>query len=112
LPCRTAEAIRAMEDFAMRHAPGAVRPSDWDALTPRQKSALTRELIRRAHAARTREVGRMLLGWARYIRYRQRRRGARRACGEDDRMLRDAGVNRFEIGAAVRSGSSPDRKNR
>jgi uncharacterized protein YjiS (DUF1127 family) len=98
-----------LEDFAMR---STVRPFDWDALTPLQKSAWTRDLVRQAHAARTRAVGRMLLGWARYIRYRRRRRELAELALMDDRMLRDVGVNRFDIDAAIRSGRSLDRTHR
>jgi hypothetical protein len=36
--------------------------SDWEALTPAQQSALTRVLVRRAHAARSRVIGKALLG--------------------------------------------------
>ena len=35
---------------------------DWGALTPAQRSALTRVLVRRAHAARSRAIGKALLG--------------------------------------------------
>jgi hypothetical protein len=36
--------------------------SDWEALTPAQRGALTREFARRAHAARSRAIGKALLG--------------------------------------------------
>jgi len=36
--------------------------SDWRALTPAQRSALTVVLTRRAHAARSRAIGRALQG--------------------------------------------------
>jgi hypothetical protein len=36
--------------------------SDWRALTPAQRSALTIALMRRAHVARSRAIGRALLG--------------------------------------------------
>jgi len=36
--------------------------SDWQALAPAQQSALTATLVRRAHAARSRAIGRALLG--------------------------------------------------
>jgi hypothetical protein len=36
--------------------------SDWRALTPAQRSALTIALMRRAHAARSRAIRRALLG--------------------------------------------------
>ena len=35
--------------------------SDWEALTPAQRSALTRLFVRRAHAARNRNAGKVLL---------------------------------------------------
>ena len=96
----------------MRPAPRAITPFDWEALTPLQRSALTRDLVRQAHAARTRAVGRVLLGWARYIRYRRRRRELAELAAMDDRALKDVGVNRFEIGAAIRSGRGLDRTGR
>ena len=36
--------------------------SDWEALTPAQRGALTREFVRQAHAARSRTIGKALLG--------------------------------------------------
>ena len=36
--------------------------SDWEALTPAQRGALTREFVRQAHAARSRAIGKALLG--------------------------------------------------
>lgn len=35
--------------------------SDWEALTPAQRSALTRLVVRRAHAARNRDAGKIVL---------------------------------------------------
>jgi len=89
----------------MRYARFAIRPSDWKTLTPAQKGRLTQQLVRRAHAARTRAIGRVLLGWARYVGYRQQRRELAELAAMDDVSLRDAGINRFEIGAALRSGT-------
>ena len=95
----------------MRSAPCTIPPADWQALTPLQKAALTRRLVRQAHAARRRAIGKVLLGWVRYIRYRRQRRELAELAVMDDRTLRDAGVNRFEIGDAIRSGSALDRTN-
>lgn len=89
----------------MRYARCTIRPPDWKALTPSQKGALTQLLIRRAHAARSRAIGGLLLGWARYIRFRRQRHQLAELAAMDDRLLRDVGVNRFEIGTAVRSGT-------
>jgi hypothetical protein len=36
--------------------------SDWETLTPEQRNALTGMLVRRAHAARSRAIGKALLG--------------------------------------------------
>ena len=83
-----------------------IRPSDWASLTPSQKGSLTQQLVRRAHAARRRAIRRMLLGWARYFNFRRRRCDLVELAAMDDVALRDAGINRFEIGAALRSGSS------
>jgi len=94
-----------MEDFTMRYARCAIRRSDWEVLTPSQKGALMQQLVRQAHATRTRAIGRMLLGWARYIRSRRQRRELAELAAMDNLSLRDAGINRFEIGRAIRSGA-------
>lgn len=47
----------------MRDACCIIRASDWEALTPLQKSVMTQRLVRQAHAARTRAIGRMLAFW-------------------------------------------------
>ncbi len=38
-----------------------IDPSNWKTLTPAQQSALTRLLVRRVHAARSRAIGKTLL---------------------------------------------------
>ena len=86
--------------------PYVFRPSDWEALTPSQKGLLMHQLVRRAHAARARAIGHMLLGWARYLSFRRQRREMIELAAMDDMVLRDVGINRFEIGAALRSGTS------
>lgn len=58
----------------MRNAHCTIKPSDWEALTPLQKSMLTQQLVREAHAARSRAVAGLLLGWVRFIRFRRQRR--------------------------------------
>jgi uncharacterized protein YjiS (DUF1127 family) len=80
-------------------------PSDWQALTPAQKGTLTRRLIRLAHRARTRAIGRVLLGWARFLRRRQVMRDLAELAAMDDMMLRDVGVSRCEVRGAMESGS-------
>lgn len=80
-------------------------PSDWQALTPAQKGTWTRRFIRRAHRARTRAIGRVLLGWACYLRRRQNRRDLATLSGMDDLMLRDIGVSRCQIRGAIESGT-------
>jgi uncharacterized protein YjiS (DUF1127 family) len=82
-----------------------VWPPDWQALTPAQKSTWTRRLIRRAHRARIRAIGRLLLGWARYLRHRQRMRDLATLSAMDDLMLRDIGISRCEIRGAIQSGT-------
>ena len=82
-----------------------IRPSDWEALTPAQKGTLTRRLIRYAHAARSRAIGRVLLGWARFVRRRRYMRDLATLSAMDDMMLKDIGVNRCEIRAAIQSGT-------
>ena len=90
-----------------------VWPSDWQKLSPVQKSTWTRRFIRRAHRARTRAIGRMLLGWARYLRHRQRMRDLATLSAMDDLMLKDIGVSRSQIRAAIVSGTDlkPARSN-
>jgi uncharacterized protein YjiS (DUF1127 family) len=82
-----------------------VWPSDWQALTPVQKSRWTRGFIRRARRARARAIGRLLLGWARYLRRRQVRRDLAELSAMDDMLLRDVGVSRSQVRGAIESGS-------
>jgi uncharacterized protein YjiS (DUF1127 family) len=82
-----------------------VWPSSWQTLTPAQKSTWTRRFIRRAHRARTRAIGRVLLGWARYLRRRQRMRDLAALSAMDDMMLKDMGVSRCEVRGAIKSGT-------
>jgi uncharacterized protein YjiS (DUF1127 family) len=82
-----------------------IRPSDWLPLTPAQKGTLLRRFIRHAHRARARAIGRVLLGWARYLRYRQRLRDLATLSAMDDMALRDIGVNRTEIRRAIQEGT-------
>jgi uncharacterized protein YjiS (DUF1127 family) len=78
-----------------------ISPSDWEALTPSQKGTLTRRLVRHAHMARTRAIGRLLLGWTGFVRHRQYRRDLATLSAVDDMMLKDIGVNRCQIRAAI-----------
>jgi uncharacterized protein YjiS (DUF1127 family) len=80
-------------------------PSRWNALSPAQKGTLTRRLIRRAHAARSRAIGMMLFGWTRFLHYRQRERDLAALSAMDDMMLKDIGVNRCQLRRAIRSGT-------
>ena len=80
-------------------------PSHWKALSPAQKGTLTRLLIRRAHAARSRAIGMVLLGWTRFLRHCQRERDLATLSAMDDMMLRDIGVNRCQLRGAIRSGT-------
>jgi uncharacterized protein YjiS (DUF1127 family) len=80
-------------------------PSDWNALTPIQKGTWTRRVVRRAHRARTRAIGRLLLGWARYLRRRQVQRDLAELSAMDDMMLKDVGVSRSQVRGAIWSGT-------
>ena len=80
-------------------------PPCWKALSPAQQATLTRRLVRRAHAARSRAIGMLLLGWARVLNYRQRERDLATLSAMDDMMLRDIGVNRCQLRGAIRSGT-------
>src|SRR5690349_19365605 len=82
-----------------------VWPSDWQKLTPAQKGTWTRRIIRRAHRARTRAIGAVLLGWTRYLRRRQRMRDLATLSAMDDLTLRDIGISRCEIRGALQSGA-------
>ena len=82
-----------------------VWPSNWQALTPAQKGTWTRRFIRRAHRARTRAIGKVLLGWTRYLRRRRYRRDLATLSAMDDLMLRDIGISRCEIRGAMESGA-------
>ena len=79
--------------------------SGWQALTPAQKGAWMHRFIRRAHRARTRALGRVMLGWARYLRRRQYMRDLAELSAMDDMMLKDIGVSRCEVRGAIQSGT-------
>src|SRR5262245_31211333 len=79
--------------------------SNWQLLTPAQKGTWTRRFIRRAHRARARAIGSVLLGWIRYLRHRQRMRDLATLSAMDDLMLRDIGISRCEIRGALESGA-------
>src|SRR5262249_62335477 len=91
---------------------------DYRALTPRQKDAFRKLLIRRAEAARGELVRnafrslwsglhRLAVGaWAAYQTRRQQRLAAAELSGLDDRTLRDLGISRSEIVSLVRDGGS------
>ncbi len=81
-----------------------IRPSEWEVLTPVQKGTLTRRLVRNAHRARTRAIGRVLLGWTRYLRRRRIIRDLAELSAMDDIMLKDIGASRYQIDKAIRSG--------
>ena len=80
-------------------------PSGCQAFTPAQKGAWVSRFIRRAHRARTRAIGRVILGWARYLRRRQLMRDLATLSAMDDLMLKDIGVNRCQIRGAIESGT-------
>jgi uncharacterized protein YjiS (DUF1127 family) len=82
-----------------------IRPADWQALTPAQKGTLTLRLIRYAHAARSRAIGRVLLGWARFLRRRRYMRDLATLSAMDDMMLKDIGVSRCQVRGAIQSGT-------
>ena len=48
-------------EFTMRDDGWAIPTSDWQSLTPAERSALMRMLIRQAHEARARVIGAALL---------------------------------------------------
>ncbi|MFO1111585.1 MAG: DUF1127 domain-containing protein [Bradyrhizobium sp.] len=80
-------------------------PSEWQVLTPVQKSRWIRGLVRRTHRARMRAIGKVLFGWARYLRRRQVARDLAELWAMDDILLRDVGLSRSEVRAAIESGS-------
>jgi uncharacterized protein YjiS (DUF1127 family) len=82
-----------------------VWPINWQALTPAQQGTWMRRFIRRAHRARARAIGRVLLGWGRYLRRRRHLRDLATLLAMDDLMLRDIGVSRCEIRGAIACGT-------
>jgi uncharacterized protein YjiS (DUF1127 family) len=83
----------------------------WKALAPAQQSALILRLVRRAHAARSRTLGRILSrasrtvrnAWSNHLRRRRRQRDFAELITLDDLSLRDMGLSRLDIGSAIRS---------
>jgi uncharacterized protein YjiS (DUF1127 family) len=82
-----------------------ISPCDWQALSPAQKGTWMRRFIRRVHRARTRAIGRALLGWARFLRRRRLMRDLATLSAMDDMMLKDIGVNRCQIRGAIECGT-------
>ena len=87
------------------HGYPVIRLSDWVSLTPAERGTLVHRFVRRVQRARARAIGRMLLGWARYLRHRQRMHDLATLSAMDDIELRDIGVNRCEIRRAVQTGT-------
>jgi uncharacterized protein YjiS (DUF1127 family) len=83
----------------------------WRALAPAQQSALTSQFVRRAHAARSRAVGKVLSRagrtirrtWSNYLLRRRRQREFAELDTLDDLSLRDMGISRLDIRSAIRS---------
>ena len=89
----------------MKDDPSVLRFFDWQALTLAQRSLLTRLLVRRADAARARAIGAALrMAWKRLLRRHRDRRDLRELAAMDDRALRDIGISRCDIRAALGSG--------
>ena len=59
----------------------------------------------RAPGAATHAIGRVLLGWARYLRRRRYMRDLATLSAMDDLMLRDIGVSRCQVRGAIESGT-------
>ena len=88
-----------------RYGHPVIWPSDWQAFTPAQKGTWMREFILRAHGARAHAIGRVLLGWSRYLRRRRHMRDLAELSAMDDMMLRDVGVSRCQVRGAIWSGA-------
>jgi uncharacterized protein YjiS (DUF1127 family) len=90
---------------------------DYRSLTPHQKEAFRKLVIRRAEVARgevVRNAFRSLWSgfrglaagvWSAYLARRRMRIAAAELNSLDDRTLRDLGISRSEIGAIVRNGA-------
>ena len=96
----------------------SISASVWKALAPAQQSALTWLLIRQAHSERDRAIGKVLLSvaggllralmsvrraWRRHLRHRRDWRDLIVLSAMDDVSLRDMGISRSEVRAAIRS---------
>jgi uncharacterized protein YjiS (DUF1127 family) len=90
-----------MEQPMQDDQPG-LRLSDWHALTATQRA----ELVRRVHAARARAIGRAISTiWRRLLRHHRRLHELCELSAMEDHALRDIGISRLEIRAAIRSGT-------
>ena len=89
---------------------------EWRRLTPEQRLRFTRLIVAQARVARARAIHDLLrlplglarraaaavaAGWRAGARWRQRRQAIRELGALDDRTLRDLGLGRSEIEAAV-----------
>jgi uncharacterized protein YjiS (DUF1127 family) len=95
-----------------------ISASVWKALAPAQQSALTWLLMRQARSERSRAIGKVLLrvaggplralvsvrrAWRRHLRHRQDHRDLAVLSSMNDVWLRDIGISRSEVRAAIRS---------
>ena len=89
----------------MKDDPSVLRFFDWRALTPVQRGLLTRLLVRHADATRARAIGAALrAAWRGLLRRQRYRHELGELAAMDDLALRDIGISRCEVCAAIRSG--------
>src|SRR4029079_7828149 len=82
----------------------APRLPEWRTLNAAQRSALIWQLPRMARAARARAIGRAIhAAWRRLLRRQRRLNELGELQAMDDLSLRDIGISRLEIRAAIRS---------
>jgi uncharacterized protein YjiS (DUF1127 family) len=83
-----------------------IDPANWKALAPARQSALTRPSLEFQRASAGRHLWRAIRSaWMRYLRHRQRQLDLAQLAAMNDFELKDIGISRDQIRAALWDGT-------